>query len=120
MPIILHPQRDEPSQGEPVIADVFRFDPSQDREPRLQRYVVPYRHRMNVFSLLWEIYENQDPSLAFRFQHCGIGICGTCSLRLDDGARIIRGCQTPVRPGDHLVIRPYNEKKVIRDLVIDR
>jgi len=120
MPIILRPLREEPLEGEPVIADVYRFDPSRDSQPRMQRYVVPYRHRMNVFSLLWEIYENLDASLAFRFQHCGIGICGTCSLRVEPGDAIIRGCKTPVRPGDHIVVRPYNEKKVIRDLVIDR
>jgi len=119
MPVILRRLDGVPVIGEPVTVDVHRFDPSRDSEPRLQRYVVPYRHRMNVFSLLWEIYEHQDPTLAFRTQHCGIGVCGTCVLRVEPENKIIRGCKTPVRPGDHLVIKPYNEKNVIRDLVVD-
>ena len=119
MPVILRAVEDEPVIGEPVIVDVQRFDPSRDSRPRLQRYTVPYRHRMNVFNLLWEIYEHLDPTLAFRTQHCGIGVCGTCVLRVDPEDKIIRGCKTPVHPGDHLVVKPYNDRKVIRDLVVD-
>ena len=119
MPVILRPLEEEPVIGEPVTVDVQRFDPSRDSQPRVQRYTVPYRHRMNVFNLLREIYEHQDPTLAFRSQHCGIGVCGTCVLRIGPDDKIIRACKTPVKPGEHLVIRPYNEKRVIRDLVVD-
>jgi succinate dehydrogenase/fumarate reductase-like Fe-S protein len=109
----------EPPLGDPVVADVFRFDPTNDLEPRMQQYVVPYRHSMSVFTMLREIYEHLDPTLAFRSQHCGIGMCGTCQLRVGAEGKIVNSCRTMLNPGDHVVVRPFNEKKVIRDLAVD-
>jgi succinate dehydrogenase/fumarate reductase-like Fe-S protein len=105
--------------GEPITADVYRFDPTRDPEPHLQRYTVPYRHRMTIFTLLREIYEHQDPTLAFRNQQCGRGICGTCRYRIEKQGRVVKGCTIPLDPGDRILVRPYNEAKVIRDLVVD-
>jgi succinate dehydrogenase / fumarate reductase iron-sulfur subunit len=120
MPFILDNGHDEePIADAPVVAEVFRFDPSRDGAPRMQTYVVPYRRRMTIFTMLRQIYEHIDPTLAFRPQHCGIGICGTCRLRIGASGRIVQGCLTTLKPGDHVEIRPYNERKVIRDLVID-
>lgn len=117
---ILHPkERKEEPIGEPIRAEIFRFDPSVDKEPRRQTYIVPYTHRMSVFTLLREIYEKQDQSLAFRNQQCGRGICGTCQYRIGLNGKIVKGCTIPLNPGDHVVIDPYNEKKVVRDLVVD-
>ena len=108
--------------GEPITADIYRFDPSSDVAPRMERYIVPYHDRMSVFTLLREIYATQDQTLAFRNQQCGRGICGTCRVRLQiDGSRErpLKGCTIPLEPGAHVVIRPYSEKKVIRDVVVE-
>jgi len=107
--------------GEPIIVDILRFDPETDIEPHLQRYVVPYRRRMSVFTLLREIYECQDGTLAFRNQQCGRGICGTCRCTIEmDGEtrKNVKSCTIPLEPGKHIVIRPANGK-IIRDLVVE-
>ena len=109
----------ETAIGDPVVADIFRYDPTEDPEPRIQRYVVPYNRRMSVLTLLREIYEKLDPSIAFRNQQCGRGICGLCRCRLGEEGRIAKACQIPVKPGSHIMIGPSNKNKVIRDLVVE-
>ena len=113
---------DPAATGAPVTADIYRFDPSVDVEPRMERYVVPYRDRMSVFTLLREIYASLDQTLAFRNQQCGRGICGTCRVRLQvNGSKeqSLKGCTIPLEPGSHVIIRPHREDKVIRDIVVD-
>ena len=108
--------------GEPVVANIVRYDSATDPEPRVDRYVVPYRHRMSVFTLLREIYEHQDPTIAFRNQQCGRGICGTCHCKVElngQKKKSVKGCTIPLKPGDNLVIIPYSKDKLIRDLVIN-
>lgn len=111
---------EEPEIGDPITAQVFRFDPSRDVEPHMQTYVVPYTHRMSIFTLLREIYEKQDPTLAFRNQQCGRGICGTCHVRIGVNGKATKGCSVPLEPGSEVIIQPYNQKKIIRDLVVDQ
>jgi succinate dehydrogenase/fumarate reductase-like Fe-S protein len=111
---------EEPELGEPIIAEVFRFDPSTDTEPRMQTYVVPYTHRMSVLTMLREIYEKQDPTLAFRNQQCGRGICGTCHVRVGINGKVVKGCSIPLEPGSRVTVHPYSRAKVIRDLVVDQ
>jgi len=84
----------------------------------MQRYVVPYRQRLSVFTLLREIYEKQDPTLAFRNQQCGRGLCGNCHIRVGLNGKMTKGCTIPLKPGDHVVIEPLSRQKVIRDLVV--
>ena len=120
---ILVVEETEPAEiGEPITADVWRCDPSSDVEPRMERFTVRYHYRMSVFTLLREIYARQDQTLAFRNQQCGRGICGTCRVRVSiDGneEKALKGCTLPLEPGSHVVVKPYIENKVIRDLVVD-
>ena len=116
--LVTHPN-EEPEIGAPITAEIFRFDPSTDAQPYTQTYVVPYHHRMSVFTLLREIYEHQDPTLAFRNQQCGRGICGTCHVRIGVNGRPIKGCSLPLEPGSRVTILPYSLNKVIRDLAVD-
>jgi succinate dehydrogenase / fumarate reductase iron-sulfur subunit len=108
-----------PIIDEPITAEIFRYDPSKDEEPRMETYVVPYRYRMSIFTLLREIYEKMDSTLAFRNQQCGRGICGTCNLRINKDGKPVKGCTITLDPGSHIIIKPYNIKKVIRDLVVE-
>jgi succinate dehydrogenase / fumarate reductase iron-sulfur subunit len=108
-----------PEIGEPILVEIFRFDPSTDAKPQMQIYVVPYRHRLSVFTLLREIYETQDPTLAFRNQQCGRGICGTCHVRIGINGKLIKGCSIPLKSGSRVEIMPYFRNKVIRDLAVD-
>jgi succinate dehydrogenase / fumarate reductase iron-sulfur subunit len=114
----INPEEGE-TLGDPIVAEIFRFDPSIDSEPRMQTYVVPYRHRMSILTLLREIYERQDPTLAFRNQQCGRGICGTCQVRVDVNGKVTKSCRIPLEPGSQIRIAPISQNKVIRDLVVN-
>ncbi|MCZ7554344.1 MAG: hypothetical protein B6D39_08065 [Anaerolineae bacterium UTCFX2] len=114
----IHPDSEQ-VLGEPVTAEIFRFDPEVDAEPRMQTYVVPYRYRMSILTLLREIYETQDPTLAFRNQQCGRGICGTCHVRVSVNGKLTKGCSVPLEPGSKITLTPASRAKVIRDLVVD-
>ena len=98
-----------------IIADVFRYDPTTDTGPRMQQYEVSCERPMTVMCVLRHIYEEIDATLAFRNYQCSRGICSSCRINLN--GRQVKACSVPARPGDHLVIRPYQEKRVIRDLV---
>ncbi len=115
---ILHDEeRQEAELGAPIRVKIQRFDPEHDARPYFQEYLVPYRHRMSVFTLLREIYERQDATLAFRNQQCGRGLCGTCECRV--AGKPVKGCRIVLEPGAELVLTPYAEGKVVRDLVVE-
>ncbi len=124
---ILHPyteELDELQDYPPVTLDLVRFNPATGEDSSVQRYVLPYRRRLSIFTALREIYELQDPTIAFRNQQCGRGICGTCRVRVDLERlnwrnKSVKSCTIPIEPGDHLVVRPAYEKRVVRDIVVD-
>jgi succinate dehydrogenase/fumarate reductase-like Fe-S protein len=104
-----------------IVVEVLRSSSNGKEESSIQRYVVPYINRMSVFTILREIYENQDPTLAFRTQQCGRGICGICRVSIDLDRlgwknKNVKGCSVVLEPGDCVVIRPLSNEKVIRDL----
>jgi succinate dehydrogenase/fumarate reductase-like Fe-S protein len=117
MPYILRiGSEEDPEIGAPIVVDIYRYDASLRQPHRIRQYIVPYRRRMSVLTLLREIYDRIDPTLAFRNQQCGRGICGTCRVRVD--GKIEKGCEVLIEPGSRLVIKPCRESTVIRDLVV--
>jgi succinate dehydrogenase/fumarate reductase iron-sulfur protein len=98
-----------------VSIEVMRYDPTQDREPRAQRYKVPTEKGATVLQALMHIYEEQDSSLAFGFG-CRYRYCGLCALEVDDKPCL--SCLTPLKDGQ--VIKPLRHLPVLRDLVVDR
>jgi succinate dehydrogenase/fumarate reductase-like Fe-S protein len=124
---ILHETSNEIDQtvlGPPVTVEIYRYVPSETGSFKFQIYEVPYQNRMSVFTLKRIIYEKLDPSLAFRNQQCGRGICGTCKVRISLDRlgykdKLVNGCSVVLEPGDHLVIKPASEGKVIRDVVVE-
>ena len=71
--------------------------------------------RMTVLEALAYIYEEIDPTLAFRFG-CRFDKCGLCAVEVNGKPRM--GCLTPIRAG--MKIGPLPGMPVVRDLVIDR
>ncbi len=97
-----------------INVEVFRFDPSQDREPRFQTYQVPLEDGMSAMDALDYIYQNLDSTLAY-YDHagCALGICGRCTARINGKPGLL--CQTPV--SDDLKLEPLSRDKVLKDLV---
>jgi succinate dehydrogenase/fumarate reductase-like Fe-S protein len=99
--------------GETVQAKILRYSP-EDNGQRVDTFEVPYRHGMTVQTLLRYVYENMDPSLAFRDFRCGRGICNTCKVKVN--GKTVKSCQTLVKGGKELLVEPASDK-VIKDLV---
>ncbi len=97
-----------------IHAKVFRYTPS-DRQERYDQFEVPHRLGMTIQILLRYIYENLDPTLAFRDFRCGQGICNTCQIKVN--GKVIRSCETLVHPGQEILLEPANDC-LIKDLVV--
>ena len=75
---------------------IFRFDPTIDSEPKYETYEgVPYRDR-TVLEVIQTIYEEWDPSLAFR-QGCLNGTCVSCAVVVN--GRAMLACQKASKSG---------------------
>jgi succinate dehydrogenase / fumarate reductase, iron-sulfur subunit len=100
---------------EHVVAEVFRFDPTKDSRPRYDVYPVPHRKGLTVMTLLRYIYEQLDPTIAFRDYQCGTAVCNSCSLKIN--GKVKKACVTEVQPNEKVRIEPRDRTQVIRDLV---
>jgi succinate dehydrogenase/fumarate reductase iron-sulfur protein len=94
---------------------IRRYDPETDTEPRWVDYTVPSGDRTTVLEALTYVYENIDPTLAFRFG-CRFDSCGLCAVELNGRSRM--ACSTALEQG--MKIAPLARMPVLRDLVIDR
>jgi succinate dehydrogenase/fumarate reductase-like Fe-S protein len=96
---------------------VFRFDPSMDKEPRYETYLVPWENGMSALTALDYIYQNLDRTLAY-YDHaaCGLGICARCTGMIDGKPGLF--CQT-VLQGD-VTLEPTSKARIIKDLVIKK
>lgn len=97
-----------------IYAKVFRYS-SEEKEKRVDRFEVPPSPGMTVQILLRFIYEQIDPTLAFRDFRCGQGICNTCRIKMN--GKLIRSCKTLVHAGEEILLEPA-DGKVIKDLVV--
>jgi succinate dehydrogenase/fumarate reductase iron-sulfur protein len=94
---------------------IKRYDPEKDSEPAWTDVEVPANERTTVMEGLMHIYENQDPTLAFRFG-CRFDKCGLCAVEVNGKPRM--ACYTDIKEG--MKIGPLSGMPVVRDLVIDR
>ena len=100
-----------------VKVKVFRYNPETDLCPSYRFYEVSVNEKMMVLQVLKAIYENQDRTLAFRRFSCGFKFCNSCMMTIN--GKPAHACMTVVEPGEELVVEPYQEFPVIRDLVVD-
>jgi len=100
-------------EEELVHVKIFRYSPEDKRE-RIDAFEVPYTPAMTVQTLLRHVYENLDPTLAFRDFRCGRGICNTCRVKVN--GKVIRSCETLVQKGQEILLEPSNDR-IIKDLV---
>lgn len=94
---------------------IERCDQDKGGEPGWVDYEVPAHERTTVLEALMDIYENQDPTLAFRFG-CRFDKCGLCAVEVNGKPRM--ACYTDIKEG--MKIGPLTGMPVVRDLVIDR
>lgn len=92
--------------------EIFRGDQAGGK---LKPYVVNAKNGHTVLDSLFQIYENIDPTLAFRCG-CRYRKCGLCAVMADGKARL--ACLTPLAGG--MTIEPLKGLPLVRDLVVDR
>ncbi|WXG43129.1 MAG: fumarate reductase (CoM/CoB) subunit TfrB [Promethearchaeati archaeon SRVP18_Atabeyarchaeia-1] len=95
---------------------VYRYDPKKADAPRYDNYEVPYSEGMTVLDALDYVYENLDPTLAYR-KSCRQGSCGSCAVLVN--AKPCAACRTLVKEGKDLTISPLLHFDVVKDLVTD-
>jgi len=94
---------------------IKRYDPETEAEPRWVDYTVPSDEHTTVLEALVYVYENIDPTLAFR-PGCRFDSCGLCAVELNGRPRM--ACSARLKNGAK--IAPLARLPVLRDLVIDR
>ena len=99
-----------------VTARVYRLDPAENAEGRLQEFVLGSESPLSVMSLLSMIHEI-DPAFACRTSKCYHGTCGSCLVRVN--GKDVKGCMAIVDVGDTVTIEPHSGYKVLRDVVVD-
>lgn len=95
---------------------IFRFDP-ENPKPHYQTYTIETRPGMTVLGALFDVLDNQDGTLAFRYS-CRWAICGSCAVSLNGKCRL--ACETQISDySGTLTIEPVPGFDVIKDLVVD-
>ncbi len=87
-----------------------------DKEKKIDTFQVPHAKAMTILSMLRYVHENMDPTLAFRDFRCGRGVCNTCRIRVN--SKVKRMCETPIQPGQEILLEPA-PGRIIKDLVIE-
>lgn len=97
---------------------IYRFDPEQGIEPRLQEYELDTAECQGSMLLsALEALKVKDPTLTFR-RSCGEGVCGSDGLNINGKNGL--ACITPLTSlPDHVTVHPLPGFPVIRDLVVD-
>jgi succinate dehydrogenase/fumarate reductase-like Fe-S protein len=90
---------------------VFRGD-TQNHE--LVSYKIPFEPGQSVLNALHYIADHHDPGLTFSCS-CRIGICSSCMVKVN--SKTVFSCTTLVEDG--MVIEPYKEGGLVRDLVAE-
>lgn len=96
----------------------YSLEPGNSSEPanREELFRLPGDEKMTVLQALQQIYEEQDPTLAFEYS-CRYGRCGLCAVEVNGKPRL--ACTTFLQEGE-TTIGPLSNLPVLRDLVIDR
>lgn len=97
---------------------IQRFDPDHDKEPYWQGYSIEAKPGMTILEALFEVLDNLDGSVSFRFC-CRGAVCGACAMMISGKIRL--ACETQVSniKKAPILISPLPHMKVIKDLVVD-
>ena len=107
-----------PGKMEKVICvSIRRENLAPGQASHQQVYEVAAEGEMTVLEILHKIYQQLDPTLAYRRYRCGRRICRSCEVKLD--GKIVRGCATLLSPGKTYLLEPAHPSFLIRDLVFE-
>ena len=100
-----------------VKVNIKRYDPERDTR-YVQTYQVPRGSKVRVLDFLNYIFDEIDPSLAYRRHLCKARMCNGCMMMVNDKPRLV--CWEVVSPEQNEIsLAPMKERKVLKDLVVD-
>ena len=94
---------------------IERHDPDRDPATWTERYEIPADDTLSVLQAIRHANQRLDPGLAYRNTDCRRGVCGLCSMLVDDRRQL--ACMIPFRDGTR--VAPPPGRAVLRDLVFD-
>jgi succinate dehydrogenase/fumarate reductase iron-sulfur protein len=100
--------------GKKIKVKVYRYHPGKEASPRYETYEVPVSTGMSIYNVLQYINENYDGGLS-HYCSCRLGVCKGCMVRVN--GKPMLAC-AELAEGD-ITLDPVNEKKVIKDLLVD-
>ncbi len=88
-----------------------------DMKPHYDTFQVQTKPGMTVLDALFQVLEEQDRALAFRYS-CRSAVCGSCAAFINGRQRL--ACKTQVsKLGSEITVGPLPHIPVIKDLVVD-
>lgn len=100
-----------------ITVNVFRFDPARDKEPYFKEYRVAADEKVSVLILLDRLYKELDQTLSFRNYCCGLQLCKSCLMRINQKRKY--ACLTQVEPGEEVKLEPLSfPEQHVKDLVV--
>jgi len=98
--------------------EIYRYDPNDPRAvPRMDHFEVDEEPMMNLFTVLNQIREEQDPSLMFDFS-CRAAVCGSCGMLINGRPRLACQTLTTTLP-KKTTLHPLPVFKHVGDLCVD-
>ena len=97
---------------------IFRYNPNVENDkPRIENFELNETPRLNIFTALNRIREEQAPDLMFDFV-CSAGICGSCAMMIN--GRPTLGCRTLTSDlPENIELYPLPFFKMLGDLSVD-
>ncbi|MFC1549819.1 fumarate reductase iron-sulfur subunit [Candidatus Neomarinimicrobiota bacterium] len=104
--------------GRTLTFKIFRYNPTKDNDqPHIEAYQLEETPRLNIFTALNIIREQQAPDLMFDFV-CRAGICGSCGMMIN--GRPTLGCRTLTSDlPETIELFPMPFFKLLGDLSVD-
>ncbi len=105
-----------------IVFNVFRFNSETDHLPYYKKYEMEVSQDEVVLDILNRIKWEFDGSFSYR-RSCRHGICGSCAIKVNQ--KPVLSCKENVFHladmfGDELTLEPQDEKRAIKDMVIDK
>ena len=98
--------------------EIFRYDPSQDNEPRFEAFELEATKGMSVLEGLLKIQDEEAPSLAFRYA-CRGAVCGSCAMSINGSLNLACRVLLENLGTRRVVVEPLPNHDIVRDLVVD-
>jgi fumarate reductase iron-sulfur subunit len=104
--------------GRTLTFNIFRYNPTKENDrPHVDTFKMEETGRLNIFTALNILRENQSPDLMYDFV-CRAGICGSCGMMIN--GRPTLGCRTLTSDlPDTIELYPLPFFKLLGDLSVD-